>query len=40
MDGTPFFFINGHAIAGAVGPAEARRLIDATIEEAGTPKGK
>lgn len=40
VGGTPFFFINGHAIAGAVDLAEFRRLIDAAIKEAGTPKGK
>jgi protein-disulfide isomerase len=34
VDGTPFFFINGHAISGAVGLADFKRLIDAAIKEA------
>ena len=31
--GTPFFFINGHAVSGAVGLADFKRLIDAAIKE-------
>jgi len=38
VDGTPFFFINGHAISGAVGLADFKRLIDAAIKEAAPPK--
>jgi protein-disulfide isomerase len=38
VDGTPFFFINGHAISGAVGLADFKRLIDAAIKEAPNPK--
>jgi protein-disulfide isomerase len=34
VDGTPFFFINGHAISGAVGLAEFKQLIDAALKEA------
>lgn len=34
VDGTPFFFINGHAISGGVGLADFKRLIDAAIKEA------
>jgi protein-disulfide isomerase len=34
VDGTPFFFINGHAISGAIGLADFRRLIDAALKEA------
>ena len=33
VDGTPFFFINGHAISGAVGLADFKNLIDAAIKE-------
>lgn len=33
VDGTPFFFINGHAISGAVDLPEFKRLIDAALKE-------
>ncbi len=42
VDGTPFFFINGHAISGAWGFAEFKKLIDAALKEsatAGKPAG-
>jgi len=39
VDGTPFFFINGHAISGAVGLPEFKQIIDAALKEsAGTAK--
>jgi protein-disulfide isomerase len=40
VDGTPFFFINGHAISGAVGLADFKKLIDSAIKEATAPKAK
>jgi protein-disulfide isomerase len=40
VDGTPFFFINGHAISGAVGLPEFKQLIDAALKEASTPDAK
>jgi protein-disulfide isomerase len=33
VDGTPFFFINGHAISGGVGLADFKKLIDAALKE-------
>ena len=33
IDGTPFFFINGHAISGAIGLPEFKQLIDAALKE-------
>jgi protein-disulfide isomerase len=36
VDGTPFFFINGHAISGAVGLPEFKQLIDAALKESAT----
>ena len=35
VDGTPFFFINGHAISGSVSLVDFKRLIDAALKEAG-----
>jgi protein-disulfide isomerase len=40
IDGTPFFFINGHGISGAVSLADFKRLIDAALKEATPPKAK
>jgi protein-disulfide isomerase len=40
VDGTPFFFINGHGISGAVSPADFKRLIDAALKEATPSKTK
>jgi protein-disulfide isomerase len=40
VDGTPFFFINGHAISGASDLAAYKELIDAVLKEAATPKSK
>lgn len=40
VDGTPYFFINGHGISGALSFAEFRRLIEAAIKEAGQNKLK
>lgn len=40
VDGTPFFFINGHAISGAVGLPEFKQLIDAALKEVNAPKAK
>jgi protein-disulfide isomerase len=37
VDGTPFFFINGHAISGGVGLADFKKLIEAALEEAAGP---
>jgi protein-disulfide isomerase len=34
VDGTPFFFINGHAISGGVGLVGFRKLIEAALKEA------
>ena len=34
VDGTPFFFISGHAISGGVGLADFKRLIDAALKGA------
>jgi protein-disulfide isomerase len=34
VDGTPFFFINGHAISGALPLEEFKHLIDAALKEA------
>jgi protein-disulfide isomerase len=34
VDGTPFFFINGHAISGTLSFVEFKKLIDAAIKEA------
>jgi len=36
VDGTPFFFINGHAISGGVGLADFKKLIDAALKESAT----
>jgi protein-disulfide isomerase len=33
VDGTPFFFINGHAISGALDLPEFKKLIDAALKE-------
>ncbi len=33
VDGTPFFFLNGHAISGGVGLPEFKQLIDAALKE-------
>src|SRR5579883_841924 len=33
VDGTPFFFINGHAISGTVDLPEFKKLIDAALKE-------
>ena len=38
--GTPFFFINGHAVSGAVGLADFKKLIDAALKEAAAPAAK
>jgi protein-disulfide isomerase len=35
VDGTPFFFINGHAISGAVDLPTFKQLIDSALKEAG-----
>jgi protein-disulfide isomerase len=40
VDGTPFFFINGHAISGGVGLADFKKLIDAALKEVGSPAAK
>jgi protein-disulfide isomerase len=37
VDGTPFFFINGHAINGAVGLPEFKQLIDVVLKEESAP---
>ena len=33
VDGTPFFFINGHAISGGADLADFKKLIDAALKE-------
>jgi protein-disulfide isomerase len=33
VDGTPFFFINGHAISGAISLADFKRLIDSALKD-------
>jgi protein-disulfide isomerase len=40
VDGTPFFFINGHAISGGVSLADFKGLINAALKEAAPPKAK
>jgi protein-disulfide isomerase len=40
VDGTPYFFINGHGISGAINLADFKRLIDAALKEAALPKAK
>jgi protein-disulfide isomerase len=40
VDGTPFFFINGHAISGAVDLPTFKTLIDAALKEATAPAAK
>jgi protein-disulfide isomerase len=37
VDGTPFFFINGHAISGAVDLPTFRKLIDGALKESAAP---
>jgi protein-disulfide isomerase len=37
VDGTPFFFINGHAISGALDLPEFKKLIDAALKESAPP---
>jgi protein-disulfide isomerase len=40
VDGTPFFFINGHAISGAVDLPTFKTLIDAALKESAAPAAK
>jgi protein-disulfide isomerase len=40
VDGTPFFFINGHALSGAVGLADFKKLIDAALKESSVSDSK
>jgi protein-disulfide isomerase len=40
VDGTPFFFINGHAISGGVDLANFKKLIDAAMKEVAAPVAK
>ena len=40
IDGTPFFFINGHAISGGVSLADFKKLIDTALKEAAAPAAK
>jgi protein-disulfide isomerase len=40
VDGTPFFFINGHAISGALDLSEFKKLVDAAIKESSPPSAK
>jgi len=37
VDGTPFFFINGHAISGGASLADFKHLIDAVLKETAAP---
>jgi len=40
VDGTPFFFINGHAISGGASLQDFKHLIDAALKEAAAPAAK
>jgi len=40
VDGTPFFFVNGHAISGAVGLDDFKRVIDLVLREIGSANAK
>ena len=40
VDGTPFFFINGHAISGGVSLADFKKLIDTALKESAAPGPK
>jgi protein-disulfide isomerase len=40
VDGTPFFFINGHALNGAADFETFKRLIEATLKETAAPAAK
>jgi protein-disulfide isomerase len=40
VDGTPFFFINGHAISGALDLPTFKKLIDAALKESAPVGGK
>jgi protein-disulfide isomerase len=40
VDGTPFFFINGHAISGGASLEDFKHLIDAALKEAAAPAAK
>ncbi|MGO9227635.1 MAG: DsbA family protein, partial [Bryobacteraceae bacterium] len=40
VDGTPFFFINGHAISGGVNLQSFKHLIDATLKETAAPPAR
>jgi len=40
VDGTPFFFINGHAISGGASLQDFKHLIDAALKETAVPTAK
>jgi protein-disulfide isomerase len=40
VDGTPFFFINGHAISGGASLADFKKLIDAALKESTSTPGE
>ena len=40
VDGTPYFFINGHGVSGALSLPEFKRLIDAALKDAKSPSAK
>jgi predicted DsbA family dithiol-disulfide isomerase len=40
VDGTPFFFINGHAISGGASLPDFKHLIDAALKETAAPASK
>ena len=37
VDGTPYFFINGHAISGGVNLQDFKHLVDAALKETAAP---
>jgi predicted DsbA family dithiol-disulfide isomerase len=37
VDGTPYFFISGHAISGGASLEDFKHLIDATLKETAAP---
>lgn len=40
VDGTPYFFINGHGLSGTASLADFKRLVDSALKETGQPKAK
>jgi protein-disulfide isomerase len=40
VDAAPFFFVNGHAVSGAIGLADFEKLIGAALKETAPPRAK